>query len=74
MVTVFSESARLAGPQLTRPGMAAAFQHLDIPLGMVQAGSFRPGKTDYSDSWRQERYDSSCKCYHPTGPSRRGPY
>jgi hypothetical protein len=37
-------------------------------------GSFGPGKTDYGDSFRPERYATSCKCYRFTGSPQRGRY
>lgn len=75
MSDVLRISADRVGGNLTRVGMARAFQQLGTPgLGFVLPGSFSAGKTDFSDYWRPERYATSCKCYKAAGGAARGRY
>ncbi|MCW2622603.1 MAG: hypothetical protein JWL64_2205 [Frankiales bacterium] len=75
MVTVLKAAADQVGADLTRVRLASAFQHLGSPsVPHSLAGSFKPGKTDYSDSMRPERYASSCSCYQSAGGAQRGRY
>lgn len=75
MVTALDLAGDKAGPNPTRNGVADAFQHLSgDTLPHTLPGTFKPGKTDYSDYFRAERYSTSCKCYRPAGNPQRGRY
>lgn len=74
MVKAFSQAAQATGPELTRKGLALAFQHLTLSLGHTLPGHFAPGKTDYADEMRRLRFDYRCKCYHDVGPAQRVRY
>jgi ABC-type branched-subunit amino acid transport system substrate-binding protein len=65
----FTAAANAAGPDLTRTAWSAAMQR----IGSFEAtqwgpGSFRPGKFDFPDQYRLEKWYYSCKCWKPAGP------
>jgi len=75
MVKSFAMAGRAAGTTLTRTSLATAFQNLGSPsLPNVMPGTFRPGKTDYSDTFRITRFDNACKCYRYVSAPQRGRY
>jgi len=67
MVKAFAEGARLAGTNLTRLGVAYAYQHMTLHLGHTLPGHLAPGKTDYADEMRIIKFSTACKCYQPDG-------
>jgi ABC-type branched-subunit amino acid transport system substrate-binding protein len=75
MVKSFAMAGRATGTTLTRKALATAFQNLGTPsLPNVMPGTFRPGKTDYSDTFRITRFDNACKCYRYVSAPQRGRY
>lgn len=67
-ILAFEKAARAAGPQLTRPRIAAAVASLgSFPVANWGPGRYGPGKSDFSDQVRFQVFDAGCTCWQPNG-------
>ncbi len=77
VVQRFERAATLAGPNLTRGGLAGAVPRLGtfaVPFS-GGPGSYGPGKLDGADHYRPQSWHSDCKCWRPlVGQFTRGHY
>jgi hypothetical protein len=70
VVQRFAAAANLAGPNLTRAGLAQAMTQLGtvaIPYA-GGPGTFAPGKVDGADHYRPQQWQAGCKCWVPIVP------
>lgn len=63
-------AARMAGPDLTRAGLAAAMTRMGTVAVPYSGGpgTFGPGKLDGADHYRPQRWSSDCACWVPLVP------
>jgi len=69
VMRIFAGAARGAGPNLTASTFIAAAQRLGASdQAAWGAGSFGPGKLDFNDQTRINRWSADCKCWKPSTP------
>lgn len=71
IVQRFERAATAAGPELTRAGLVRAIGvqgTVELPFA-GGPGTYRPDKLDGADHYRAQRFQASCRCWHPVVPT-----